>query len=188
MEQYKYEYELNTLKDYIVNKLSTEIYYAKKDKSYLEIVFLCIGTDKITGDCFGPLVGSKLNELLENHNIFNINIYGTLRENVNYLNINKVIEEIYTKYKKPYIIVVDAALSKKENIGKVYIEKGKTILGNGLNKNKIQIGNLSIKAVVGKDYKLAKYNFSTLQNISLNIVMTLSNIVAEAIIETIKYS
>ena len=89
MEQYKCEYELNTLKNIIINKLSTEMYNAKKNKSYLEIVFLCIGTDKITGDCFGPLVGSKLNQLLESYNIFNINIYGTLNKNVNYINIKE---------------------------------------------------------------------------------------------------
>lgn len=188
MELYKYNYEKDTLKEEIINNLSIKMSYAKKDKKYLEIIFLCIGTDKITGDCFGPLVGSKLKELLENYNIFNITIYGTLMENVNYTNVEEIIKKINKKHLRPYIIVVDAALSRKENIGKVYIEEGKTILGKGLNKNRIEIGDLSIKAVVGKDYKLPKYNFSTLQNISLNIVLTLSNTVAQAIAETIKYN
>lgn len=188
MELYEYDYEKYTMKEKIVNKLSTEMYYAKKNRGYLDIVFLCIGTDRMTGDCFGPLVGSKLEELLKNYNIFNINIYGTLTENVNYTNIDKILEIIKKKHLNPYIIVIDAALSKKENIGKVYIDRGKTILGKGLNKNKIEIGNLSIKAVVGKDYKLPKHNFSTLQNISLNMVIRLSNMVSEAIVEAIKYT
>lgn len=188
MELYQYDYEINTIKEEIIKSLSIKMNYARENKKYMEIIFLCIGTDKIIGDCFGPLVGSKLKELLESYNIYNINVYGTLNKNVNYTNVQKIMKIINNRHPNPYIIVIDAALSRKENIGKVYIEEGKTILGKGLNKNRIEIGDLSIKAVVGKDYKLPKYNFSSLQNISLNIVFTLSNIVAEAIAETIKYN
>ena len=184
----KYENDADITKEKIMKELSLQMYYAKRNQKFLEIIFLCIGTDKIIGDCFGPLVGSKLKELLENYNIFNINIYGTLENNVNYINVENIINDIKKSYSNPYIIVIDAALSKKENIGKIYIKKEKTILGSGLSKNKIEIGNLSIKAVVGKDYKLPKYNFLVLQNISLNVVFKLSNILAEAIVETIKYN
>ena len=40
--------------------------------------------------------------------------------------------------------------------GKIIVEKEKLILGKGLNKNKIEVGDISIKAVVGKNYKLSK--------------------------------
>lgn len=188
MGLYKYNNQEESIKEYITETLATKTYYARKNGEYFEIVFLCIGTDKITGDCFGPLVGSKLQELLEEFNVFNISIYGSLIENVNYSNVEKIICNIKRNHVKPYIVVIDAALSKKENIGKIYINEGKTTLGKGLNKNKIEIGNLSIKAVVGKDYRLPKYNFNVLQNISLNIVMKLATIVAEAITEFIIYS
>lgn len=187
MGLYQYKDEFDTIKEEIMHTLEMQMYDARKNNEYLEILFLCIGTDRITGDCFGPLVGSKLEELLGGYNIFNISIYGTLEKNVNYTNIEKTLQIIKKRHKQPYIIVIDAALSKRENIGKIYIQQGKTVLGKGLNKNKIEIGNLSIKAVVGKDYKLPKYNFSILQNISLNMVIRLSNIVAESIVEVIKY-
>lgn len=61
------------------------------------------------------------------------------------------------------------------------------LLGKGLNKSKIEVGDISIKAVVGKNYKLPNYNFSHLQNISLNVVITLADIVSDAIAEVIKY-
>lgn len=32
------------------------------NKKFEDLVLLCIGTDKITGDCLGPLVGSKLKQ------------------------------------------------------------------------------------------------------------------------------
>ena len=189
MEIYdNYNYNLENLKERIKEKMVKKMNYAKSIKRYSEIIFLCIGTDRITGDCFGPLVGTNLKRMLENSNIFNITIYGTLIKNVNYSNIEQVIRTIQTKHSNPSIVVIDAALSKKENIGNVYIEEGKTILGKGLNKSRIEVGDLSIKAVVGKDYKIPAYNFSILQNISLNTVYTLSNVVSEAIIETIKYN
>lgn len=161
---------------YIFNKV-------KNQKEYLEVTFLCVGTDRITGDCFGPLVGTKLIELLKEYNYSNINIYGSLSQNLSYENINEILKNINDK---SVIIVIDAALSKEENIGKIFVQESKTILGKGLEKNKIEIGDISVKSVVAKDYKIAKCNFKALQNISLNGVMTLSNIVSEGIFETIK--
>ena len=58
--------------------------------------------------------------------------------------------------------------------------------GRKVSQDKIEIGDISIKSVVAKDYKIPRYNFKALQNISLNGVMTLSNIVAEGIVEVIK--
>lgn len=161
--------------EYIFNKI-------KNEKEYVEIIFLCVGTDRITGDCFGPLVGSKLVELLKDYNYSNINVYGSLKENLSYENINKVIENMN---ERSIVIVIDAALSKEENIGKIFVSNTRTILGKGLEKNKIEIGDISIKSVVAKDYKIAKCNFKALQNISLNGVMQLANIVSEGIFETI---
>ena len=157
--------------------------YNKVQKDYDEIVFLCVGTDRITGDCFGPLVGTKLKKIFQKDNYSNINVYGSLDKNVNYNNIKSEIKEIS---KNALIIVIDAALSNKENIWKIFVSNNETILGNGLNKDKIQIGDISIKAVVGKDNKIARNNFKILQNISLNSIIGLANVVSEGIYETIK--
>jgi len=170
------------IKEKFINDFSYIFYKAKSQKEYSEITFLCVGTDRITGDCFGPLVGSKLIELLKKCNYSNINVYGSLEQNLSYENINKIIKNINNK---SIIIVIDAALSKKENIGKVFVSNGKTILGKSLERDKIEIGDISIKSVVAKDYKIAKYNFKALQNISLNVVNTLANNVSEGIFEAI---
>lgn len=166
----------------------TKLYKEKLKNNFSQIVFLCVGTDRVIGDCVGPLVGSKLMDLFEDYNILNINIYGTLTENINYINVKNVIERIEKHHKDACVIVIDAALSKKENIGKIYVSNSKTILGRGINKNKIQIGDISIKVVVGRDLKVSKYNFKSLQNTSLGFVMNLSEKVAEGIFDVIKYS
>lgn len=187
MLNYQEDEIINNSESFILNfKKSFNI--MKEKRSYNEIAFICVGTDRITGDCFGPLVGTKLSKLLEKDNFSNVNVYGTLKHNVNYTNIEQLIKQFNNNAKKTSLIVVDSALSKKENIGKIFVSNNKTILGKGLNKNKIEIGDISIKTVVGKDYKVPSYNFKILQNISLNVVMTLADIVANGIYNVIKFN
>ncbi len=174
-----------TLEEKFINDFCSRLYKLKKEKNYNGLTFLCIGTDKITGDCFGPLVGTKLTQYLKEYNIFNINVYGTLERPINYENFGKELLKI--EKENSCLIVIDAALSKKENIGKIYVSNEKTVLGKVLNKNKFEIGDISIKAVVGKDLKIAKYNFISLQNISLNFIMNLADAVTNGICEVIKY-
>ena len=182
------EQDNQLVKSNFMQDFASYIYEEKKKNNFLEIVFLCIGTDRLIGDAFGPLVGSKLEKLLKVYNIFNINIYGTLEENLCYTNVEKYLLKIQKEQPNASVVVIDAALSKEVNIGKIFVQRQKTILAKGLNKAKVEIGDISIKAVVGKNYKLSKYNFLSLQNISLNEVINLSNIVAEGIYEVIKYA
>ena len=170
----------------ITEKLKQYINCQKNNKDFLNIVILCIGTDRMTGDSFGPLVGSLLEEKLEKSNICNINIYGTLEKNVCYTNIHEILNLIEDRHPSSCVIVIDSALSNKENIGKVIVSNEEMHIGKGLNKKKIEIGNISIKAIVGKNTKIPKYNFYTLQTVSLNEVIKLSRIVSNCIINAIE--
>ena len=113
-----YEDEEYIKKEEFISDLERLLYKEKFKTSYLDLVFLCIGTDRMTGDCFGPLVGSKIKEKIENNNIFNINIYGTLEDNISFTNIEETLNVIKKKHPNSYIIVIDAALSKKENMAR----------------------------------------------------------------------
>ena len=44
-----------------IGSLLTEL-YAKSDSNFEELVFLCIGSDRITGDSLGPLIGHRLSK------------------------------------------------------------------------------------------------------------------------------
>jgi len=175
-------------KEDFINKLQKILCREKRKRSVLDLVFLCIGTDRMTGDCFGPLVGTKIQEKIENYNIFNINIYGTLENNISCSNIEQTISKIKKIHPNSYVVAIDAALSKKENIGEIFLNEGSLTIGKGLSKNRIKVGDANIKAVVGKDFKFANYNFNVLQNISLNSVIKLADIVADGIVEVIKYN
>ena len=171
------------------NKFICEFYREIKDKSKCiskyksNIIFLCIGTDRITGDCFGPIVGEKL-QYEDNF----CSVYGTLNEPVCASNLNDKINEIYYKHDSPFIIAIDAALSKEEYIGKIFVKNAPLILGKGIGKNVARVGDISIKAVVGRKEKTKKKNMQILQNVSLNMVMNLANIVSCGIVEVIKNS
>lgn len=145
------------------------------------IIFCCIGTDRVIGDCIGPITGSLLKSKINSENI-----YGDLDENLTFNNINKKISEINSKFKNPFIIAVDAALSDKKNIGKIFVEDGGIFIGKGLNKRKRKVGNIGIKVVVGKDYNDNDLNFKTLQNVSLNQIIYLSKIISDGIIDCIE--
>lgn len=56
-----------------------------------QLVLLCIGTDRATGDCLGPIVGYKLSKRYNNK----ILLYGTLNQPVHAQNLNKTMENIY---------------------------------------------------------------------------------------------
>ena len=51
-----------------------------------ELVFLCIGSDRVTGDCLGPYIGHQLLEHL-NTDTHGVYVYGTLKSPVHALNL-----------------------------------------------------------------------------------------------------
>ena len=58
-------------------------------------------------------------------------------------------------------------------------------IGSALNKNKYINADISVKAVVGQNYKLPKYNFRVLKNVSSDLVMNLANTVSYGIYEVV---
>lgn len=153
--------------------------------NYTELVFLCIGTDKMTGDCFGPLVGNYIKNAIK-QNIISCKVYGDLENPLVFSNIEKILKKINNTYKKPFIIAIDAALSKQKKIGEIIVKKGGIKFGFALSKEKGEIGDISIKAIVGENYKKVDKNMQLLQSTSLNLVMNLAIIVSDGIIEVLK--
>ncbi len=154
--------EEKNFEEYVENlKLKMDM---KKD-----VIFFCIGTDRVIGDCLGPITGSFLKNMYDNEKVF-----GDLENNLTYENILKKIDEINLKFEDPYIVAIDAALSSEDNIGKIFVDEEGINFGKGLDKNINCIGDIGIKVVVGKDYNDNELNFKTLQNMSLSRIIKLS--------------
>ena len=79
------------------------LHYLKiKHKNKSSLVIVCIGTDRATGDCLGPLVGQALLPSPQ------YSVFGTLKEPIHAKNLNQTFKEIYSVCQNPFIIAVDS--------------------------------------------------------------------------------
>ena len=86
--------------EYLYKKLSSMVIDNRP------IIFLCIGTDRATGDSLGPLIGYKLKNLKHK----NIHIYGSLESPIHSINLKSILDKINDNFINPFIIVIDASL------------------------------------------------------------------------------
>ena len=114
--------EKENLYNNFVNDFSNTMCEMASGNQYSNILFVCIGTDRITGDSFGPLVGQKLNLLFSNAD--KINVIGNLDNPVSANNASNIIKDINNQYTNPFVIAVDAALSTQNNVGTIAVNKG----------------------------------------------------------------
>lgn len=140
------------------------------------IVVLCIGTDRATGDALGPLVGS----LLSSSNC-SYRVYGTLQHPVHALNLNDTIKRIYSEYQSPVVIAVDASLGHRTDVGMVTLSNAPLLPGIGVNKKLPAIGDLSITGIVNLS---GKPGLSLLQSTRLYTVNNMANYIADVIMRS----
>lgn len=138
------------------------------------IIFLCIGTDRSTGDSLGPLIGYKLKSIPKN----NVFIYGSLENPVHATNLETIINRINNCFVNPYIVAIDACLGNVQNVGKIFIEEKPLNPGLAVNKELSPIGDLSITGIVNISGSL---EFMVLQNTRLYTVMTLADSISKGI-------
>ncbi|RBP90656.1 putative sporulation protein YyaC [Cytobacillus firmus] len=139
-----------------------------------EIVILCIGSDRSTGDSLGPLAG----KILKEKNI-PYPVYGTLQEPVHALNIKKVLKEIKETYDDPFIFGIDACLGDERQIGYILIREGSFIPGNAVNRALPSVGDFHLKAIVNTLDPLSPVH--SLNSTRLYMVLKLAEIIAEII-------
>lgn len=168
---------VNTNKPYALSRFSksfTEILRGHYTEEYGNIVILCIGTDRSTGDCLGPLVGHKL-KLIKYRDV---SVYGTLDDPVHAKNLDRVIENIYITYENPFVIAIDASLGSSSNIGCISLGSGPIMPGAGVYKNLPAVGDMHITGTVNMGGFM---EFLILQNTRLSLVMKMSEIISNGI-------
>lgn len=124
------------------------------------IIFVCIGTNKIIGDCLGPLVGTYLKSKFREYN--NIKIYGDIYSPIDYTNIDKILNSITYKNDNTIRICIDSALGN--DVGKILINSKELYIGKALEKNRKILSDINIKGVVGKNYKSKEKNIEELKS------------------------
>ncbi|TDL79312.1 spore protease YyaC [Peribacillus frigoritolerans] len=139
------------------------------------IVVLCIGTDRSTGDCLGPLVGTKLIDAGLKH----FHVYGTLEHPVHAVNLEETIQKIEQTFDNPFILAIDACLGRLKSVGSFQVGAGPIKPGAGVNKVLPEVGDIHINGIVNVSGFM---EFFVLQNTRLHLVMTMASIIAKSII------
>ncbi len=148
---------------------------AEYNASHREIVVICIGSDRATGDCLGPLVGEKLSK-----EGCVVSVYGTLASPVHAVNLLETLKKIREFHDNPLIIAVDASLGMRRHVGYVTLKKGSLRPGSGVSKTLPLIGDICITGIVGVSGLL---NDVLLQTTRLHLVMQLSDFISSGIKE-----
>ncbi|HEX2927200.1 MAG TPA: spore protease YyaC [Ruminiclostridium sp.] len=141
---------------------------------YQNIIIMCIGTDRSTGDSLGPVVGYKLRGM--NYN--NVHVYGDLESPVHAKNLQEITKNIYRRHAKPFVIAIDASLGKAEHVGFISVGKGSIKPGSALNKELEPVGHMNVTGIVNAGGFM---EFLILQNTRLGTVMKIADIVATGI-------
>ena len=119
-------------------------------------VIVCVGSDLVVGDSLGPIVGTKLNEKL-NGKAF---VYGTLLSPVTAKEIPVIQSEIKKLHPFSKILVVDAAIGIKDEIGYIKIANQGIKPGLGVDKDLPFIGDVCVIGIVSNK-KENNFNYTT---------------------------
>ncbi len=142
---------------------------------YNDIVIVCIGTDRATGDTLAPIVGYKLKK---KKCIKYVKLFGTLSSPIHAKNLDETMDRIYNGYKNPFIIAIDACLGEVNHVGYITVGEGSINPGSGVGRDLQAVGDMYINGIV---------NFSgfmdmlILQNTRLDIVMKMADTIANGI-------
>ncbi|MFD2443684.1 spore protease YyaC [Bacillus sp. CGMCC 1.16607] len=138
------------------------------------IVFVCIGTDRSTGDSLGPMVGT----LLEEKGPSPFYVYGTLDDPIHAVNLEEKLKEIKQKHFYPFIIGIDACLGKLKSVGAIQLADGPVKPGAGVNKELPPVGDIHLTGIVNVSGFM---EFFVLQNTRLNLVLKMAKTISNGI-------
>lgn len=142
------------------------------DKQYKRIAVVCIGTDRSTGDSFGPLVGFMLSK----YKIYDFDVYGTIVDPVHAMNLTETMEKINTE--NTLVIAVDASIGRIEHIAHIGLSNASIKPGSGVGKDLPAVGDVSFSGVVTMGGIMPQV---MLQNTSLGLVYKMAEITANSI-------
>ncbi len=138
------------------------------------VVFLCIGTDRSTGDSLGPLIGYKLRGMKSS----SAAVFGTLERPVHAMNLEEYARLIKNCYHDCLVVAVDASVGNREHVGYLTLGKGSLRPGLGVSKELGAVGDIFITGIVGG---CSSYDPLMLQSVRLSVVMRMADCISRSI-------
>ncbi|MBD2860709.1 MULTISPECIES: spore protease YyaC [Paenibacillus] len=163
----------------VVEALTQRLYqYFTQVPSRRQIVFVCIGTDRSTGDSLGPLIGTQLRK----YHYSGLHLFGTLDEPVHAMNLADTIAEIDRLYDSPFVVALDACLGQVSSVGCITVADGPVKPGAGVQKELPPVGDMHITGIVNVGGFM---EYFVLQNTRLSVVMNMSEIISRSIFRSL---
>ncbi len=175
-------------------QLAAFIDRVREEQEKQGVLFLCIDSDRSTGDSLGPLVGYKLQRFAEtagtNEGILNggdsmeetgygeRQLFGTLSRPVHAINLEETMHQIRTEYRDHVVVAIDASIGRHEHVGYITVGLGSLKPGLGVRKNLGSVGDVFITGIVGSG---SAWEPLLLQNTRLSVVMELADCICEGI-------
>ena len=138
-------------------------------------VFVCIGTDLVTGDSLGPLVGTALH-LSSSFPCF---VYGTMSSPVHAMNLKETMDEIAMCHPDSPVIAIDASLGTRKHLHYITIAPGALSPGAGVNKCLGNVGDISITGIINIS---GEYAHMILQTTRPSAVMAMAECITKGIL------
>lgn len=139
-----------------------------------EIIILCIGSDRSTGDSLGPLIGHQFRDYISP----GMYLIGDLNQPVHAANLNYCLKTISKTFDNPYIIAIDASLGKEDHVGYMTLATGPLKPGLGIKKKLPEVGDIHITGIVNSSRDM---EFSTLQTTRLSIIFQIADAIVLAL-------
>lgn len=173
----------------------------REEKRKNKVLYLCIGSDRSTGDSLGPLIGHMLTckDRRYQHGQYREpdapvrqkaaygygrpDVLGTLRQPVHAVNLEEIIELIEQEYQDAVVVAIDASIGSREHVGCITLSKGAMKPGLGVSKDLTAVGHISITGIVGSQ---GRFEPLILQNTRLSVVMELADCICRGI-ETVGF-
>ncbi len=120
-------------------------------------VFVCIGTNKLIEDSFGPRVGDILQKQFKENKY--IEVWGTMNSPIHFQNAPIFLDYLNREGSKT--IIIDSALGEENLIGNSYLNRGGIEIGKAFGKSLYFPAQWNIKTIVGTNKNSIKMKETT---------------------------
>jgi putative sporulation protein YyaC len=144
-----------------------------------EVVCLCIGTDRSTGDALGPLVGRALRQSAGGR----MRVVGCLEDPVHASNLHDAVSRVAQSMPDAIVVAIDACLGRLETVGTITVGAGPLCPGAGVNKALPQVGAAFVTGTVNVGGFM---EYFVLQNTRLSLVVSMAEVIAAGVAHAIQ--
>lgn len=140
-------YKLFSTREYDAFNNKGKLFFKLKLKTIFilnkNLIIVCIGTPRISGDSAGPMIGSKL--ISRN---YKVPVFGTIKNPIHANNLDEELSKIKTKYPNHKILAIDACATYNfECLNKITLENGPIRPGKGVDRKLQTVGDYNIKII-----------------------------------------